>query len=461
MNRELLRAIPKMDELLMHPLLQKAVGEAGQMAVTRAARGVLDELREGILERGLAGVPGLCQLAENTLERLHEQQRPHLRKILNATGVILHTNLGRAPLAPSAVEAVMAAAEGYTNLEYDVETGERGSRYSHVAGLLKELTGAEDAMAVNNNAGAVLLLLSALTAGREVIVSRGELVEIGGAFRVPDIMAQGGAILREVGTTNRTRAADYENAIDPGRTAALLKVHTSNYKIMGFTEDTPLEEMVALGKKHDLPVYYDLGSGSLLALEGAGILGEPCVTDCLKTGVDVVAFSGDKLFGGPQAGILLGKKEAIAAIRRHPLTRALRIDKLTLAALEATLRLYRDTDAKTTVPTQRMLREGRESLRPKAQRLLEALALPEGLAKVVDEEGQVGGGSVPTQLLPSAAVEIHPADRSVAVLEKALRRCEVPVVARIARDRLILDVRTLEEADFALLAQNLRGALGL
>ena len=459
-NKDILKSIPKVDDLLASPALKQATEETGHSAVTRATREVLATLRKEILDGVRQLVPEESFLADLVKEELEKDTQPNLKKLINATGVVLHTNLGRAPLAESAVEAVAAVAASYTNLEYNLPKGERGSRYSHVRDLLCELTGAEDAMVVNNNAGAVLLLLSALTQGGQVIVSRGELVEIGGAFRVPDIMAMSGAELVEVGTTNRTRAADYAAAIDPEKTAALLKVHTSNFKIMGFTEEVELAELVKLGKKHKTPVFYDLGSGSLLPLEHLGIQGEPSVPECIKTGVDVLCFSGDKLFGGPQCGILLGKKSFIAKIKTNPFTRALRIDKMTLAALEATLRLYREEGlAQQAIPTQRMLREDRQVLRPKANRLLETLAFLGDSARVVDEDGQVGGGSVPTQLLPSAAVEIEPSGMSVTELEKALRNADTPIVARISKDRLLLDVRTIDEQDFPLIAQALQTVL--
>ncbi len=456
-DKTLLRNIPKMDELLAHADILAACAQSGQSSVTRAARETLEALRAQILGGSCQAVPTLEELAAQTLSRLQGLQKPNLCPVLNATGVVLHTNLGRAPLASSAVEAVSSTARSYTNLEYQLESGARGSRYSHVRELLCELTGAEDAMVVNNNASAVLLLLFALMRGKEVVVSRGELVEIGGAFRVPDIMALSGAILHEVGTTNRTRLSDYANAIDTERTGALLKVHTSNFKIVGFTEETPLQELVALGKEKNLPVYYDLGGGSLLPLEGLGIEGEPSVPACVKTGVDVLCFSGDKLLGGPQAGILVGKRDAIATLRRHPLTRALRIDKMTLAALEATLRLYREEAlAKKEVPCLAMLCEEPDRLAQKAQRLLQELNLPKGIAAVCETQSPVGGGSVPTQLLPSYAVELSAQNRSLAQLEEALRHADTPIVARISKDKLLLDVRTLFEEDFPLMGEILR-----
>lgn len=461
-KQELLRALPKVDEVLGLPALAGDIEQRGHAAVATAVRAVVDELRAGVLGGGRTALPGEAEMAGLVLSKIQRDAAPSLRRMVNATGVILHTNLGRAPLAEEAAQAVQDVALGYANLEYNVEAGSRGSRYSHVEALLCELTGAEAAMVVNNNAGAVLLMLAALAAGKQAIVSRGELVEIGGAFRVPDIMALSGARLCEVGTTNRTRTADYERAIEPEGSGVLFKAHTSNYKMVGFTEEAPLVELVALGKRYAMPVLYDIGSGSLLPLGPAGIPGEPSVPDCVASGADVVSFSGDKLLGGPQAGILLGKRDAIAQIRSHPYTRALRIDKLTLAALEATLRLYRDTErAKQRIPTLRMLFATQAEMREKAARLKAALALPESVAAVVDTDGQMGGGSLPGEVLHSAAVRIAPRAITVNTLEEALRRFAVPIVGRIAHEALLLDVRTVEEEDFGYLAQCLHAVEGL
>jgi L-seryl-tRNA(Ser) seleniumtransferase len=352
-------------------------------------------------------------------------------------------------------------AAGYSTLEYDAALGERGSRQSHVASLLKELTGAEDALVVNNNAAAVTLVLRSICEGREVIVSRGELVEVGGAFRIPEVMEQSGCLLREVGATNRTRPSDYRRHISPGRTGALLKAHTSNYRIVGFTGEVSLPELVGLGKETGLPVIYDLGSGSLLRLEPYGILGEPCVSDCVAQGVDILTFSGDKLLGGPQAGIILGKEKLIAEMKRHPLARAVRIDKLTLAALEATLRLYRDPErALGEIPTLRMLTETREALREKALRLILLCKDLGGQLSAVDTESQVGGGSAPGRTLPSAGVAVSPRALTAGRLEERLRGLDIPIVGRISHDAFIMDLRTAEEKDFPLIAESLREILG-
>ena len=457
-QQDLLRAIPKVDELLSHPQLQQITSRS---IAAESVRETLESLRSDILNGSCTLLPSINTIIESIVATAYKKEMPSLRRVINATGVVLHTNLGRSPLADSAMEAVVAAASGYSTLEYNVETGARGSRYSHVEGLLSRLTGAESALVVNNNASAVLLMLSALTSGREVIVSRGELVEIGGAFRIPDVMAQSGAILKEVGTTNRTRASDYESAILPEITGALFKAHSSNYKILGFTEEASLDELVALGHKHGLPVLHDLGSGSLLSPSRFGLHEEPGVPESLAAGVDIVSFSGDKLLGGPQAGILLGKQELIVKLKKHPLTRAVRIDKLTLAALEATLRLYLDPErAVEKIPTLRMLASTRETLRPKAERFHAMLGALGAQASVVDTEGQVGGGSAPNRFLPSSSIEITPGSITVDGLEQLLRSGEIPVVGRIAHDRYLLDVRTIEESDFAYIAGLLKTFLG-
>lgn len=454
----MLRQIPKVDELIAHPAVS---AEASHIAAAQATREVLDELRENILNGVCEIMPSVDELAARIAGRVRQNAEPSLRRLINATGVILHTNLGRAPLAPRAAAAVHAVAEGYSTLEYNVAEGARGSRHSHVEKLLTELTGAEAAMVVNNNAAAVLLALSSLASGKEVVVSRGELVEIGGAFRIPEVMEQSGCVLREVGATNRTRRSDYENAVDRERTAALLKAHTSNFKIVGFTEEVSIQELAAIGREYSLPVLYDLGSGSLIDLAPYGIKGEPTVAACIEAGADVVCFSGDKLLGGPQAGVIIGGRTYIERMKKHPLARALRIDKLTLAALEATLRLYRDPEtAKAEIPLLRMLAADREKLREKARRLKEMLE-PLGLqAAVTDEEGYVGGGSAPTSPLPSAAVEINPHGITVTVLEQRLRAFAPAIIARIARDRLLLDMRTVDEQDLRYIADCLISALG-
>ena len=406
-----LRALPKMDVLLSHPALLAARERVPYALIRQAARDKLEEVRRDVLAG--AAVPTVDTLASEIAAAAQAMGRPGLKRVINATGVVLHTNLGRAPLARQAAEAVCEAAEGYSNLEYDLDNACRGSRHSHVEALLCSLTGAEAAMAVNNNAAAVFLMLSALAAGKGVAVSRGELVEIGGAFRVPEIMAASGAILREVGTTNKTRLSDYERAILAGETQALLKVHTSNYQIVGFTEDTPLSQLSELAAAHDLPLLCDLGS-CVLSPASLPSLPAPSAAEALADGADVVCFSGDKLLGGPQAGIVLGKKQYIDAMKRHPLARVVRIDKLSLAALEATLLLLRDPEsARETLPVLSMLNVCPEDLHTRAERL--AAGLREALGddytvSVLPCTGQVGGGSMPNEDLPGfcAAVTAGP-----------------------------------------------------
>jgi L-seryl-tRNA(Ser) seleniumtransferase len=369
--------------------------------------------------------------------------------VINATGVVLHTNLGRAPLACEAV-AAMDRATGYCNLEYDLERGTRGHRHDLVEDLLRQVTGAEAGVVVNNNAAAVLLALAALARGREVVVSRGELVEIGGSFRVPEIMAQSGCTLREVGTTNKTHLADYERAIGP-ETALLMRVHTSNYRILGFTAAVATDELVALGSRHGLPVLEDLGSGCLVDLGPLGLEREPTVQEVVAAGVDLVTFSGDKLLGGPQAGLLVGRREAVAACARHPLMRALRPGKATLAGLEATLALYRDPGAAPRrVPVLAMLAQDPRELRARAESMAAGLrsALAEGARiEVKQENSQVGGGSLPLQKLPTWVVVVRREGGGVSRLEAALRRYRPPVIARIQEDALLLDPRTLRPGE--------------
>lgn len=450
----LLKRIPKVDELLQQPAVAMLRKDLAPSVVTDLVREQIDALRMDILSGACREIPAADDLCRKICLSARAAMKPSLRPVINATGVVLHTNLGRACLSRRAADAAYAAARGYSTLEYDVQKGKRGSRHSHVETLLCKVTGAEAAMAVNNNAAAVLLILSALGKGGEVIVSRGELVEIGGSFRIPEIMEQCGCRLREVGATNKTHIYDYEHAIG-AETYALLKVHTSNFKIMGFTESVSREELVELGAKHGLPVIEDMGSGSLCDLERYGIHGEPTVMDSIRAGVDVISFSGDKLLGGPQAGIIVGRNEFIGQLKKHPLARAMRLDKMTLAALEATLHSYLDlTRAEQEVPTLAMLAVKPEALKAKAETLL-AKIKEKGArrAAVVPEQDQVGGGSVPTQLLDTYAVAIEPASCSVDALEERLRLGgETPIIGRIARDRYLLDVRTLWEEEFDYIA---------
>jgi len=456
-KNQLLRGIPKVDELLKHPALADL--ELSGAQVTGLVRRELEALRAGILSGAVTELPGTDVLCAAVCAAAEKEVTLSLRPVINGTGITLHTNLGRACLSEKAMAAAVAVATRYSTLEYDLEQGKRGSRHVHVEELLCRLTGAEGAMVVNNNAAAVLIILTAVGSGGEVITSRGELVEIGGSFRIPEIMEQCGCSLREVGATNKTHLRDYEKAIGE-QTRALLKVHTSNYRIMGFSESVPLEELVALGRRTGLPVIEDLGSGCLYDLENCGIHGEPLVGDSVRAGVDLISFSGDKLLGGPQAGIILGRKEWIEKLKKHPLARAMRVDKMTLAALEATLDSYLDpTRAAREIPTLRMLSAGPETLRSRAEVLcaqLQQAGIPAG---VVPEQDQVGGGSVPTQMLDTWVVTLEPAGWSPDAIEEKLRLGRTPIVGRIARDKYMLDLRTLWDEDFPVIVGAVKEAL--
>ena len=458
-RQEMLRKIPKVDELLT---LAEETGRMAAMtdiippaAVRDAIRDELEALRGNILAGDLTELPEKKAILDAACTRAYGEQRSSLRRVVNGTGVVLHTNLGRSLLSWQAVSAVEEVARNYSTLEYDVDSGSRGSRHDHIDNLLASVTGAEAAMVVNNNAAAVLLILSAMGKGGEVITSRGELVEIGGSFRIPDIMTQCGCTLREVGTTNTTHLFDYENAIGP-ETRALLRVHTSNYRIVGFSERPGLAELVELGRKHDLPVIEDLGSGSLVDLTAFGIHDEPTVQQSVKAGVDVISFSGDKLLGGPQAGLILGKRTYIEKLKRHPLARALRVDKMTIAALRETLYAYQDPAwAKCNIPVLRMLGASGEELRGRAEKLRLALEGFGCAARVVETEGQVGGGSCPTQLLKSWAVAVDPGKLTADQLAEALRRPYPHIIGRISQGQYLLDVRTLTDDDFSAIARRL------
>ncbi|MBN1210606.1 MAG: L-seryl-tRNA(Sec) selenium transferase [Myxococcaceae bacterium] len=444
----LLRALPSIEQLLRRPSLEARLAGVSRARAVAALRLAVEHVRR----RLLSGDPRPFEDSDVD-EALRRLATPNLRPVLNATGVVLHTNLGRAPLAPEAVARVAAVARGYSNLEYDLDEGERGSRYAPVVDLLTELTGAEDALVVNNCAGAVLLVLAALASGRECVVSRGELVEIGGGFRVPDVMRQSGARLVEVGTTNRTRRADYASALTP-ETGLLLKVHRSNFAIVGFTEEVSVAELAEVGRARQVPVFQDLGSGALVPLEGEGLTSEPTVRMAVADGADVVAFSGDKLLGGPQAGIIVGREALLARIKSHPLTRALRVDKMTVAALEATLELYRDGRPEA-VPTWRLLSQRPEALRARADRLLGLLASQGLQVRVASVSGQVGGGAMPLARLPSFACILKVEEPDV-FLER-LRGAEVPVIGRIADGEVLLDVRCLAEEELGQVAEAVIG----
>ena len=452
--KELLRKIPKVDELLRLPALAEVIAAFGDRAVVEAIRAELDVLRQGILKGEICTLPETADLCCRIGKRAQGDSLPSFRRVINGTGILLHTNLGRACLSEKAARAVYEASKAYSNLEYDLDSGRRGSRYSHVEAILCRLTGAESALVVNNNAAAVLLTLSALTQGGEVPVSRGELVEIGGSFRIPEIMESCGARLKEVGATNKTHLQDYEQAINDS-TRALMKVHTSNYRIIGFSQTPALAELVELGHRHGLPVIEDLGSGCLLDLKQFGIHDEPSVQDSIRAGVDVVSFSGDKLLGGPQAGIILGKKKYLDILKKHPLNRAMRVDKMTLAALEATLKSY-ETDMAEEIPVIGMLAATADALRAKAERLAAMLRKAGIETEILPTEGRVGGGSVPNHSLPSWAVAFS---GDVNALEEKLRLGIQPVIGRIHEGNYLLDVRTLFEEDFPAIAEAVKEAV--
>ncbi len=444
-----LRNIPSVGELLESPPLKSLVNRVSRNVVVTGVRQFLDDMRTQV-QSAAAGVhvPSATELAQKIADWIASEEQPALRPVVNATGVLLHTGLGRAPLAEEAIAAIGEIARGYASVEIDLSSGERSQRGLAVERRLMRLTGAEAAAVVNNNAGATLLALAALATGREVIVSRGQLIEIGGSYRLPEVMAASGAILREVGTTNKTRASDYAAAIND-QTAALLRAHTSNYAIVGFTEETPLAELVALGRRHNLPVIDDIGSGALVDLSPYGVYGEPLASESIRAGADLVLFSGDKLLGGPQCGIVAGRRTLVQQVMKHPLMRALRVDKLTLAALAATLRLYEDPAlAERSVPLLTLLATPLENLRHRAERLAPQIAAS-GLAAVEVVAGQayVGGGSLPNQALATICLALSPNSGTVDALAAALRGGRPSVVGRIHEGRLLLDLRSVPPRD--------------
>jgi len=461
-KNRMLRALPSVDQVLRNDCITHLEREYGHGIILDAIREELQSIRKRVLD-GCADEVDFSdgKIIEAVRSRLDAMNAANLREVINGTGVVIHTNLGRAPLAGHISESALGLSARYINLEYDLGNGMRGSRHDIVRNLLCRVTGAEDGIVVNNNAAAVLLVLTSLAEGRDVIISRGQLVEIGGSFRVPEVMEQGGARLVEVGTTNKTYIRDYEKAIGEG-TALLLKVHTSNYRIFGFTRDVTLEELVELGKKHGLPVVEDLGSGVLIDLSKYGLCYEPTVQQSVEAGADVVTFSGDKLLGGPQAGIIVGKREYIRKIAKHPLARAVRIDKLTLAALEGTLREYLDPDrAVQRIPVLRMLTADIGELERKADTLRQMLSGLQDYSSISVEKdySQVGGGSLPLEEIETRVVSILPYHISVNKMEQNLRSGETPVVGRISRDRFIIDVRTVFDDQIHTLAMAIQHAL--
>ncbi|MCX7694399.1 MAG: L-seryl-tRNA(Sec) selenium transferase [Caloramator sp.] len=460
--KNILSLLPKVDVILNDNRIINFLDKYPRSYVIDVIRTVIDNYRKKIL-KGYIQEVNYEEIVMDICNQLEINYRPSLRRVINATGTVIHTNLGRSPISKYALERVMEIGGRYNNLEYNLEEGKRGSRYSHVEKIICKITGAEAAMVVNNNAAAVMLVLSTIAKNKEVIVSRGQLVEIGGSFRIPLVMEQSGAILKEIGTTNRTHLYDYENAINEN-TAAILKVHQSNYKILGFTEEVSIEDLIELKKKYNLPLIEDIGSGVFIDLSKYGLTYEPTVQNSIKKGVDVVTFSGDKLLGGPQAGIIIGKKDLIQRMKKNQLTRALRIDKFTLAALEATLNLYLDEEKVIKeVPILNMLTLNSEELKRRANKLLRTLkkVIKDDRAKIAIKEdySTVGGGAMPLETIPTYAVFVEPKNKKVEMVEQELRKCEIPVVVRVSKNNIIMDVRTLFEDDYIVIQKNLDSIL--
>jgi len=449
MPGQLLRSLPSIERLLERSASAGLSATLGREQVRDLLREITDELREEVGNDQWAAETSSQSFIEEVERRLQSRAalraRPSLRRVVNATGVVIHTNLGRAPLSTEATQAVAEVAAHYSNLEYDLGRGERGQRETHCQELLARLTGSEAAVLANNNAAAVLLVLNSLAEGGEVIVSRGELIEIGGSFRIPDVMAKSGAVLREVGTTNRTRISDYEAAINE-RTRLILRVHPSNYRIIGFTARPSAREIAELARRRGIPSFEDLGSGCLIDLAPYGVKGEPVVRESIEAGISVVSFSGDKMLGGPQAGIIAGSLEVIERVRKNPLMRALRVDKMTYAAIEATLRLYERGAALTTVPVIRAIAMTRDEITARAVQLSDSIARTgNGRIKATVEDGVsvIGGGSAPEVQLPTTLVALEDTELSAASLEERLRRNGIPIITRTEHDRVMIDLRTV------------------
>ncbi len=464
MDKNLLyRSIPKVDVLLENGTIKGVINRYGRESVMEAIRMETENLRAFIgncedEEQAELRISMVVPAVVRAVEKMHA---PNMRPVVNATGTILHTNLGRAPISEEHMRKAFEIMTGYCNLEYNLEAGKRGERYSHFEKLLCKLTGAEAAMAVNNNASSVMLILSSLAKGGEVIVSRGELIEIGGKFRIPDVMELSGASLVEVGTTNKTHFSDYENAVTE-ETKALLKVHTSNYRVVGFTESVGIDALIPLARDYGIPVIEDLGSGVLMDLAKYGLTHEPTVQESIAQGADVVCFSGDKLLGGPQAGIIIGKKKYIDRMKKNQLTRALRIDKFTAAVLEMTLMEYlSEENVAKKIPVLRMLSESLADVVKRAKslsRMLQSAALPAQI-EVKPCESQVGGGSLPLERIPSMAVTLRPEHMGVPELDQRMHRLDIPIIARVANDELLMDVRTVRKEELKSITEGLKGIL--
>jgi L-seryl-tRNA(Ser) seleniumtransferase len=443
-NSDLLRSLPKIDELLKLPSVSEHVGNFGRIAVINALRNVIDKYRNSIL-KGTLDKFSIEEILKEAFCELNRNIEPKLRRVINASGIIIHTNLGRSILAKEAVYNLMQVSQNYSNLEYSLEDGKRGSRYSHVEELIKKVTGAEAAMVVNNNAAAVMLVLNTLCGEKEAVISRGQLVEIGGSFRIPEVMSLSGAKLVEIGTTNRTHLKDYENAIGEN-TGVLLKVHTSNFKILGFTEEVSVKQLVELSEKTGIPVVEDIGSGVLLDLSKHGFTYEPTVQESVKAGIDIITFSGDKLLGGPQAGIIVGKKKYIDNMKSNQLARVLRIDKLTLAALEGTLKLYlEEGQAIKKIPTLDMILSPKELHKKRAMKLKKKLqSIDLNMDFLVKADfSMVGGGSMPTEKIDTFVVGVKSEVYSANMLESKLRAYNIPIITRVKDGEVVMDLRTI------------------
>ena len=459
----LYKMIPKVDQILEDEVIKNLLEKNSKNLVMESIHEELNNIRMNIsngCDKSLISNK-IENLIENIQKNLLNKKIFSLRKVINASGVVIHTNLGRSVLNDEILENVKNISVGYSNLEYDLEKGERGSMYSHLSEIIKKITGAEDCMVVNNNAAAVMLILSTMAKGKNVITSRSELVEIGGSFRIPDVCRESGAELKEIGTTNKTHLSDYENAIDEN-TAALFKVHQSNFKILGFTESVSSFELNSLKEKYNIPIIEDLGSGVLIDLSKYGLSHEPTVQECIKNGVDIVSFSGDKLLGGVQAGIIVGKKEYIEKMKKNQLTRALRVDKFTLSALEAVFSYYIDEElAISKIPTLNMLTIKIDELYSKAQKFIEYLGSNNEFSyEIIDIDSEVGAGSLPTQKLPSKAVKVISKSFTENELEEKLRNNKIPIIARIHKGNLIFDIRTIFENEFCIIKDALNSLIG-
>lgn len=459
----LYKMIPKVDQILDNKVIKDLLDKNSKNLVMESIHEELDNIRNNISNGYDKNIISnkIENLIDNIKDNLMNKKTFSLRNVVNASGVVIHTNLGRSVLNNEIFENIKKVSIGYSNLEYNLEKGERGSRYSHLSEIIKKITGAEDCMVVNNNAAAVMLILSTIAKGKNVITSRSELVEIGGSFRIPDVCRESGAELKEIGTTNKTHLRDYENAIDEN-TAALFKVHQSNFKILGFTEAVSSFELKSLKEKYNIPIIEDLGSGVLIDLSKYGLSHEPTVQECIKNGVDIVSFSGDKLLGGVQAGIIVGKKEYIEKMKKNQLTRALRVDKFTLSALEAVFSYYIDEElAISKIPTLNMLTIKIEKLYDKAQKLIEYLGENNEFSyAIIDIDSEVGAGSLPTQKLPSKAIKVISKSFTENELEEKLRSNKIPIITRIYKGNLIFDVRTIFENEFCIIKDALNSLIG-